>query len=137
MASTLRLEIVTPEAITFSEDVEMVTLPGVDGEMGIFPQHVPVMTQVVPGEISVRKTGKEVFLAVGEGFADISGDRVSILTDMAVLADNIDEAAAEQARKRAEVRLAEKVTAEEEAAVRASLANSVAQLNVVRQRRRR
>lgn len=137
MASTLRLEIVTPEAITFSEDVEMVTLPGVEGEMGIFPQHVPVMTQVVPGEISVRKTGKEVFLAVGEGFVDISGDRVSILTDMAILADNIDEAAAEQARKRAEVRLAEKVTAEEEAAVRASLANSVAQLNVVRQRRRR
>jgi F-type H+-transporting ATPase subunit epsilon len=137
MASTLRLEIVTPEAITFSEDVEMVTLPGVDGEMGIFPQHVPVMTQVVPGEISVRKTGKEVFLAVGEGFVDITGDRVSILTDMAVLADNIDEAVAEEARKRAEVRLAEKVTAEEEAAVRASLANSVAQLNVVKRRQRR
>jgi len=114
----------------------MVTLPGVDGEMGIYPQHVPVMTQVVPGEISVRKTGKEVYLAVGEGFVEITADRVSILTDMAMLADNIDEAVAEAARQRAEARLAEKVSAEEEAAVRASLANSVAQLEVKRRRRR-
>ena len=135
--ATLKLEIVTPEAVTFSEDVEMVTLPGVDGEMGIFPQHVPVMTQVVPGEISVRKAGMEMYLAVGEGFVEITGDRVSILTDMAILADNVDEAVAEAARKRAEARLAEKVTAEEEAAVRASLANSVAQLNVIKRRQHR
>jgi F-type H+-transporting ATPase subunit epsilon len=134
--ATLKLEIVTPEAVTFSEDVEMVTLPGVDGEMGIFPQHVPLMTQVVPGEISVRKGGQELLLAVGDGFVEITGDRVSILTDMAVRAENIDEAAAEAARKRAEVRLGEKVSAEEEAAVRASLANSVALLNVKRRNRR-
>jgi F-type H+-transporting ATPase subunit epsilon len=133
--ATLKLEIVTPEAVTFSEDVEMVTLPGVEGEMGIFPQHVPVMTQIAPGEISVRKGGQELLLAVGEGFVEITGDRVSILTDMAMRAENIDEAAAEAARKRAEARLAEKVGAEEEAMVRASLANAIAQLNVKRRQR--
>jgi F-type H+-transporting ATPase subunit epsilon len=134
--ATLKLEIVTPEAITYSEDVEMVTLPAVEGEMGIYPQHVPLMTQIVPGEISVRKGGQDVYLAVGEGFVEITGERVSILTDMAVKAENIDEAAAEQARKRAEARLNEKVSAEEEASVRAALANSVAMLKV-RQRNRR
>lgn len=134
--ATLKLEIVTPEAITFSEEVEMVTLPAVEGEMGIYPQHVPLMTQIVPGEINVRKGGQDVFLAVGEGFVEITGERVSILTDMAVKAENIDEAAAEEARKRAEARLNEKVSAEEEVAVRAALANSLAMLKV-RQRNRR
>ena len=133
--ATLKLNIVTPEAVTFSEDVEMVTLPGVDGEMGIYPQHVPLMTQIAPGEISVRQQGRELLLAVGEGFVEITGNYVSVLTDMAMRAENIDEAAAEAARRRAEARLAEKVTAEEEAVVRASLANSIAQLNVKRRQR--
>src|SRR6516162_4656670 len=110
MAATLKLEIVTPDAKTFSEDVEMVTLPGVEGEMGIYPQHVPLMTQIAPGEISVRRGGQEILLAVGEGFVEITGDHVSILTDMAVRAENIDEAAAEAARKRAEARLAERLS---------------------------
>ena len=136
MANTLKLEIVTPEAVTFSEDVEMVTLPGAEGEMGIYPQHVPLMTQVVPGEVVVRKGGQEQFLAVGEGFVEITFDRVSVLTDMAVKADNIDALAAEEARRRAEARLNEKVSAEEEATLRAALANSAAQLKV-RQRVRR
>ena len=61
MANTLKLEIVTPDARTFSEDVEMVTLPGVEGEMGVYPQHVPLMTQLVPGEIIVRKDGHDIF----------------------------------------------------------------------------
>src|SRR5258705_12234136 len=73
MAATLKLEIVTPESKTYSEDVEMVTLPGVEGEMGIFPQHVPLMTQIVSGEITVRKDGRDYFLAVGEGFVEITG----------------------------------------------------------------
>jgi len=134
--ATLKLEIVTPEAVTFSENVEMVTLPGVEGEMGVYPMHVPLMTQIVPGEISVRRSGQDVFLAVGEGFVEITGESVSVLTDMAITADNIDEAKAEEARKRAEARLAEKLNDEEVAAVQAALANSVAQLNVKRRGRR-
>jgi len=134
--ATLKLEIVTPDAVTFSEDVEMVTLPGVEGEMGIYPMHVPLMTQIVPGEIAVRRGGQDVFLAVGEGFVEITGESVSVLTDMAITADNIDEAKAEEARRRAEGRLAEKLNDEEVAAVQAALANSVAQLNVKRRGRR-
>ena len=132
--ATLKLEIVTPDAKVYSEDVDMVTLPGVEGEMGIYPQHVPLMTQLAAGEISVRKNGQDFFLAVGEGFVEVTGDHVSILTDMAIKAENIDEAKAEEARRRAEARLAEKIDEADVAAVNAALANSLAQLKVKRQR---
>jgi F-type H+-transporting ATPase subunit epsilon len=132
MAATLKLEIVTPEARTYSEEVEMVTLPGVEGEMGIYPKHIPLMTQIVPGEIVVRKDGRDCFLAVGEGFVAITGERVAIMTDMAVRAENIDEVKAEDARRRAEARLAEKLDDEEAAMVSAALAHSLAQLKVKR-----
>jgi len=135
MAATLKLEIVTPEGSTYSEQVEMVTLPGAEGEMGIFPQHAPLMTQVVPGELIARKDGKEYFLAVGEGFVEITAERVAIMTDMAIRAENIDETRAEEARKRAEARLAEKLEGEEAAMVSAALAHSLVQLKVKRRQR--
>lgn len=133
---TLKLEIVTPEARTFSEDVDMVTLPGVEGEMGIYPKHVPLMTQIKAGEVAVKKGGHEYHLAVGEGFVEITGERVAILTDMAIKADDIDEALAEEARQRAEARLQEKLTDEETASVQAALMHSLAQLHVKRRQRR-
>jgi F-type H+-transporting ATPase subunit epsilon len=132
MANTLKLEIVTPEGVTYSEDVEMVTLPAAEGEMGIFPNHVPLMTQVTAGEVTARRSGRDEFLAVGEGFVEITGERVAILTDMAIKAENIDEVKAEEARKRAEARLAEKLDDEETASVQAALAHSLAQLKVKR-----
>ena len=132
MAGRIRLEIVTPDAKTYSEEVDMVTLPGVEGEMGIFPMHVPLMTQVVPGEVAVRKDGRDYFLAIGEGFVEITSDRVAILTDMAIRAESIDEVKAEEARRRAEARLAEKIDGAEAAMVSASLAHSLAQLKVKR-----
>ena len=132
MAETLKLEIVTAQATVFSEDVEMVTLPGVEGEMGILPQHVRLMTQLVPGEMIVRKSGQDRFLAVGEGLIEVTGDRVSIVTDMAVAAENIDEAKAEEARQRAAARLREKLSTEEVASVNAALVRSLAQLRVKR-----
>src|SRR5688572_21853928 len=135
MAATLKLEIVTPEGVTYSENVDMVTLPGSEGEMGIYPNHVPLMTQVAAGEVAARRGGRDEFLAVGEGFVEITGDRVAILTDMAVKAENIDETKAEEARKRAEARLAEKLDDEEAAMVSASLAHSLAQLRVKRRQR--
>jgi F-type H+-transporting ATPase subunit epsilon len=136
MAATLKLEIVTPEAKIYSENVDMVTLPGVEGEMGIYPMHVPLMTQVIAGEVFVRKGNEQHSLAVGEGFVEISGDRVAILTDMAIKADDIDEMKADEARKRAEARLQEKLTDEESAMVTASLARSLAQLKVKRRQPR-
>ena len=119
MAATLKLEIVTPTATIFSEDVEMVTLTGIDGEMGIYPQHMPIMTQLAAGEIIAKKGAENIFLAVGDGFVQITGSAVSVLTDMAVKSDDIDEAKAEEARQKAEQRLAEKLTEEESAVVHA------------------
>ena len=135
MAGTLKLEIVTPEGTSYSDDVEMVTLPGVEGEMGIFPQHVPLVTQIAAGEIIARKGGRDDFLAVGEGFVQITGQRVAIMTDMAIKAEHIDESQAEEARRRAEARLSEKLGDEEAALVNAALAHSLAQLKVKRRQR--
>jgi F-type H+-transporting ATPase subunit epsilon len=132
MANTLKLEIVTPEGVTYSENVEMVTLPGSEGEMGIYPNHVPLMTQVVSGEVAARRDGRDEWLAVGDGFVEVTGERVAILTDMAVKAENVDAAKAEEARRRAEARLAEKIDDEEAALVSAALAHSLAQLKVKR-----
>jgi len=136
MANSLKLEIVTPEGTIYSGDVEMVTLPGVVGQMGIYPQHVPLMTQMVPGELIVRKDGRDLLIATGEGLIEVTASRVAVLTDLAVAADRIDEAKAEEARRRAEARLREKLSAEEVAAVNASLARSLAQLRVKRRQRR-
>jgi len=128
----MKLEIVTPEETVYSGDVDMVTLPGVVGQMGIYPQHVPLMTQLVPGEIIVRKDGRDFFIACGEGLIEINASRVDVLTDLAVAADLIDTAKAEEARRRAEARLKEKLSEEEVAAVNASLARSLAQLHIKR-----
>jgi F-type H+-transporting ATPase subunit epsilon len=136
MAKTLKLQIITPDSTVYSEEVDMVTLPGVQGQIGILPNHVRLMTQMVPGEMIVRKDGHTDFLAVGEGLVEVTGDRVSIITDLAVAAENIDEAKAEEARQRAAARLREKISAEEVASVNASLARSLAQLGVKRRRRR-
>jgi len=132
MADTLKLEIVTPDAKVYSEEVEMVTLPGSEGEMGIYPKHVPLMTRIEAGEITVRKGGQDIFLAVGEGFVEITGEHVAVLADMAIRAENIDEAKAEEARRRAEERLAQHLSDEESAAAHAALAHSLAQLKVKR-----
>jgi F-type H+-transporting ATPase subunit epsilon len=136
MAKTLKLEIVTPETTVYSEDVDMVTLQGIEGQMGILPDHVWLMTQLVPGEMIVRKNGRDDLLAVGEGLVEITGDRVAIVTDMAVRAESIDEAKVEEARQRAAARLREKLSAEEVATINASLARSLVQLRVKRRQRR-
>jgi F-type H+-transporting ATPase subunit epsilon len=135
MAETLRLEIVTPRATVFSEDVEMVTLPVAEGQIGVYPQHLRLITLVVPGELIVTQGKEERFLAVGEGLVHITGEKVSILTDMAIPAEKIDEAKVEEARERAAARLREKISDEEVASVNASLARSLAQLQVKRRRR--
>ena len=93
------------------------------------------MTQMLPGEVMVRKEGRDQFLAVGEGMVEVTGDSVAIATDMAIAAESIDEAKAEEARQRAEARLREKLSDEEVASVNASLVRSLAQLHVKRRRR--
>ena len=135
MDKTLKLQIITPEGLAYSEDVEIVGLRTVDGQIGILPHHIRLMTQMLPGEMMLRKNGREQFLAVGEGLVEVTGDSVAILTDMAIEAEKIDEAKAEEARQRAATRLQEKISDEEVASVNASLARSLAQLRVKRRRR--
>src|SRR5213595_3201402 len=132
--ATLRLEIVTPETKAYSEDVTMVTLPGSEGELGVYPKHVPLLTTLKPGELRVLKDGRETFLAVGEGFVEIKADSVSVLTDMALESEKIDTAAAEAAVERAKTAMKEDHGAEEVAAIQASLQKALAQLRVKRRR---
>src|ERR1700757_1486938 len=107
MAATLKLEIVTPEEKIYSEDVNMVTLPGSEGELGVYPNHVPVLTALKPGELRVVKDGRESALAIGEGFVEMRGDAVSVLTDMALQSEEIDIEAAEKAVARAQAAMKE------------------------------
>jgi F-type H+-transporting ATPase subunit epsilon len=134
MANTLKLEIVTPDSVVYSEDVHMVTLPAIEGQIGVYPMHIPLLTQIVPGEIIVQKDGHESYLAVGEGVVEVTASRVAIVTDMAIPADRIDEAKVEEARQRAAARLQDKISDESLAAVNASVIRAMAQLQVRRRR---
>jgi len=132
---TIKLEIVTPEAKIFSDDVDMVTLTGTEGEMGILPMHMPLMTELVAGEIVAQKGKETISFAVGDGFVQVTGDRVAVLTDTAIHAKNIDEAEAEEALRRAQARLAEKVSDEEAARLQAAVVHATTRLKVKRRRR--
>jgi len=134
----LLLEIVTPEAKAFSGEVEMVVLPGVEGELGILPMHVPLMTRLLPGEVRILQDGKQTELVLGTGFVEVTQTHVSILTDMAMADTEIDEAASEEAVKRAEARIHEKdLSSEEIAEIESAIARSLAQLKFKRRRRQR
>ena len=137
MADTLKLEIVTPEAKIYSKEVEMVTLPGSEGELGIYQNHVPLMTQVHAGEIIVNRGSTEEVLVVGEGFIEVTGNHVAILTDNAANSDDIDEAAAEEARAKAEQRLAEggDISEEEAQILNQAILYSEAQIKAKRRKR--
>ncbi len=137
MANTLRLEIVTPHEKAYSDDVSMVVIPGVEGEMGIYPMHVPVMTEIKPGELKIVKDGVESDLAVGEGFVEVTQTAVTVLTDMAIGVSAIDEKAVEHAMERAQAALrnAESLKAEELASAEAVLQRSLVQLRLKRRKK--
>ncbi len=131
----VRLEIVTPEAKTFSDNVDSVVIPGVEGELGVLPMHAPLMTLLEPGELRVMKNGEETRLAVGEGFVEITQEKIAVLTDMAVKESEIDESAAEVAIKRAEEAMrSERMSDEEQATTKAALMRSLALVKVKRRR---
>jgi F-type H+-transporting ATPase subunit epsilon len=134
--ATLRLEIVTPEGQAYKDDVDMVILPGSEGELGIYPAHAPLMTQLAPGEVRILKEGRQKELVVGSGFAEITQTRVSVITDSALEDQFIDEKVTEEAIHRAEAALKDKNLASDEAAeAEAALARSLAQLRFKRRRR--
>jgi F-type H+-transporting ATPase subunit epsilon len=133
--ATLKLEIVTPEGRAYSDNVTMVVLPSIEGEIGIYPAHVPLMTQLEPGEVRIFKEGKNTELVVGTGFIEVTGDSVSVLTDSALAEEQIDENATQDAINRAQAALRDKnLSSDDTTEVEASLARSIAQLRFRRRR---
>lgn len=133
----LRLEILTPERQVYEDVVDMVIAPGSEGYLGILPNHAPLLTALGPGEFLVRKGGVEQALAVFGGFMDVRGDRVTVLTDDAESADEIDDARAQAARDAAQQQLATASSPAEEARARVSLERSLVRLRVTQRKRRR
>src|SRR5438552_16575955 len=125
--ATLKLEIVTPEAKIYSEDVDMVTLPGSEGELGVYPKHVPLLTTLKPGELRIIKSGRETAMAIGEGFVEIKGDAVSVLADMALESEKIDIAAGEAPVERAKAPRKEEHPGAAGAASQASMQEALAE----------
>jgi F-type H+-transporting ATPase subunit epsilon len=134
----LKLKIVTPEARIFSDEVDTVVLPGVEGELGILPAHAPLVTTLQCGELRISKSGKTTEMAVGEGLVEVTGAYARILTDMAIDVESIDEKAVEEALERARHSLESLKHGEQQeevAAVMAMIQRSTAQLHVKRKRR--
>lgn len=133
--ASLHLKIVTPEKMIFDEEVNQVNLPTEEGEIGILPHHTNLMAKLTPGELVIKKGGKVDTLAVGDGFLQMADNTLTIMTDLATYAQDIDEKALEEAKKRAEQALEEKLSAEEYAETLAVLEKSLAQLRVKRRHR--
>ena len=135
----MKLEIVTPERIAYSEEIDQVSLPTANGQITVLPGHVSLVTSLLPGELILKKGNTTIVLASGGGFAQVSGNKVSVMTDLAQRAEEIDEKSAEDARKRAQAALAEKgrLSEEEFAATAAALQKALAQLKVKRRHFRR
>jgi F-type H+-transporting ATPase subunit epsilon len=134
---TIRVDVVTAERLVFSDDADMVTVPGVDGEMGILPHHEPIMTMIKPGEILIRKGTEEHSLAVSGGFLEVQPDHITILADAAERADEIDIARAEAAKKRAEDKLTNRTAETDSANAEASLRRAIARIKVAEKIRTR
>ena len=136
--SSIKLDIVTAERAVYSEDVDMVIAPGVEGQLGILPYHAPLMTTLQAGELRVRKGGEEVSLAISGGFLEVRPDKVVVLADAAERVEEIDVARAEEAKRRAEQRLIEKrASGLDEARVEAALHRALIRLKVVEKVRRK
>lgn len=133
--SQLHLKIVTPEKIIFDEEISEIIAETENGEIGILPEHINLMTQIKPGEIRIKQGNKEIAMATGPGLLQVAKNIVVITTDMAEKPEEIDEKLAEEVKKRAQEALAQKQSVEEVALAEASLEKALAQLKVKRRHR--
>lgn len=132
----LHLEVVTAERVVYSDEVDMVIAPGMEGTLGILPKHAPLMSVLGIGELRLRKGGSETTMAIGGGFLEVLHDRVTVLADTAERADEIDVARAEEAQQRAQRLAAERPGIEQAAALQAAIRRAQVRLNVARRRGR-
>lgn len=131
----LHLKIVTPEKQIFDETVDQVNVFTTEGELGILPHHASLMAKMVPGELTYKKEGKAVSMATGDGFLQVNNNTLTVMTDLAVEASDIDEKAVEQAKLRAQQALEQTLSDEEYATTLANLEKALAQLRVKRRHR--
>ena len=134
--ATMRLEIVTAERPVYSEEVEILVAPGIDGELAILPYHAPLLTVLKPGEIRVVRGGEESFIAVSGGFMEVMANKVTLLADTAEREEEIDLERTEAALKRAQEGVASAASAMDLERAMAEMRRSQARLKVVRRRRR-
>ena len=133
----MMLEIITAERRVYGDEVDGLTAPGIDGELGILPHHAPLMTMLQPGELTIRKGGEETYLAVTGGFMEVLANRVSILADACERSEEIDEARAQEAIRQAQERLSNRQSDMDLQQAMASLRRAQARLDLVRRRRPR
>lgn len=131
----LHLEIITPEKIVYTEDVDEVIAPTVKGQISILPNHVGLLTQIEPGELIVKKGGKDNFIAITGGFLEVKKNNISILADYAVRSEDIEVVKAEQAQKRAQKVMAEKASEKDFAIAQSELRRSLIELKVAQRRK--
>ena len=139
MALTIRVDVVSAEEQIFSGDAEFVVLPGVEGELGIYPRHAPLLTQIKPGAVRIKIPGQaaDELVFVQGGFLEVQPARVTVLADTAIRAKDLDEASAQSAKKAAQDAMQNKTSREEIAQAEAELAIAVAQLEAIRKMRHR
>jgi F-type H+-transporting ATPase subunit epsilon len=133
----ITVDIVTAERTVFSDDAEVVVVPGIEGQMGILPHHIPLMTMLRAGEVLVRRGGEETNLAISGGFLEVNSDRVIILVDAAEGAEEIDVKRAEVAKRHAEKELSQRATGLDRAKTEAALRRALVRLAVVDKGKRR
>ena len=138
MANTIHVDVVSAEASIFSGEAEFVVPPGVMGELGIFPRHTPLITQIKPGAVRIKVPGQseEQVVFVQGGFLEVQPDVVTVLSDTAIRAKDLDEAKALQAKEAAEEAMQNKASKEDIARAEAELASAVAQLAAIRRLRK-
>ena len=135
--SPIKLDVVTAERVVFSDEVDVILVPGIEGQLGVLPHHTPLMTMLKPGELLVRKNGEEFSLVITGGFLEVRPDRVIVLADAAERVEEIDVARAEEARRRAQERLKERPPEVDAVRAQAALLRALARLEVVQRRRKR
>ena len=133
----MRLEIITAEREVYADDVDVVIVPGLEGQLGILPHHAPLMTMLQPGELTIRKDGESTYLAVSAGFVEVLGNKVTILADAAERSEAIDEERALAAMEAAQQRLANREGDIELEQVARAMRRAQVRLDVVRKRRPR
>lgn len=135
--STIKLDVVTAERVVFSDEVDVIIAPGIEGQLGVLPHHTPLMTMLKPGELLVRKDGEEFSLVITGGFLEVRPNRVIVLADAAERVEEIDMARAEEAKRRAQEQLRERPPEVDTARAQAALLRALARLEVVQRRRKR